>query len=260
MSLDPHYIWAFGHALLLACSTKVALSSVLFRGVSPLWYKASYSGALLSYAIVCFKSIGTPQLSIEFVQKALLDENVQYFLLSCYWWISKPVALSLLPFATFSLFHCLTFIRANIIPKFSPPAPPSAPGQPPRVLSAPEKVGRSIQLWVKGNYDSAMKFVAYTELVIFIRVLLGAVTFQNSVLAPILVAHFLRMRYHHSAFTRGAVDYVTGRADATIANQSPVIQKGWNTVKGLIKKWNGTIIARRDAAPAAGAAPVRAAR
>lgn len=32
-------IWAFGHALLLACSTKVALSSVLFRGVSPLWYK-----------------------------------------------------------------------------------------------------------------------------------------------------------------------------------------------------------------------------
>lgn len=30
------------------------------------------------------KSIGTPEPSIQFIQKALLDENVQYFLLSLY--------------------------------------------------------------------------------------------------------------------------------------------------------------------------------
>lgn len=34
-----------------------------------------------------------------------------------------------------------------------------------------------ISLGSIGNYDGAMKFVAYTELVIFVRVLLGAVTY-----------------------------------------------------------------------------------
>jgi len=37
-----------------------------------------------------------------------------------------------------------------------------------------------------------MKVVAYAELVIFLRVLLGAITFRNSLLSPILFAHFLK--------------------------------------------------------------------
>jgi len=33
-----------------------------------------------------------------------------------------------------------------------------------------------IQMWVKGNYDGAMRFVAYAELAIFARTAVGAVT------------------------------------------------------------------------------------
>jgi len=33
-----------------------------------------------------------------------------------------------------------------------------------------------IQTWVKGNYDGAMRFVAYAELAIFARVTFGALT------------------------------------------------------------------------------------
>jgi hypothetical protein len=62
----------------------------------------------------------------------------------------RPVTL--LPFATFSLFHCLTFLRANIIPKFVPPPPAAQPGQPPRQLGTTEQLGRTIQLWVKGAF------------------------------------------------------------------------------------------------------------
>jgi hypothetical protein len=39
-----------------------------------------------------------------------------------------------------------------------------------------QNVSSKIQLWVKGNYDTAMKFVAYTELAILARVTFGAVT------------------------------------------------------------------------------------
>ena len=46
------------------------------------------------------------------------------------------------------------------------------------------------------NCDPAMKVVAYAELVIFLRVLLGAITFRNSLLSPILFAHFLKQWYY----------------------------------------------------------------
>jgi hypothetical protein len=38
-----------------------------------------------------------------------------------------------------------------------------------------QNVSNKIQLWVKGNYDSAMRFVAYTELAILARTAVGAV-------------------------------------------------------------------------------------
>lgn len=119
--------------------------------------------------------------------------------------------MTLLPFATFSLFHVLTFLRTNILPKFSPPSVPAAAGGAAgaaKAQTATDKLGRAVQLWVKGasslardggttalqdrrrlltihcscarqpgNYDPAMKFVAYAELLIFARVVLGAVTY-----------------------------------------------------------------------------------
>jgi hypothetical protein len=39
-----------------------------------------------------------------------------------------------------------------------------------------EKLSRAIHLWVKGNYDSAMRFVAYAEMAILARSILGALT------------------------------------------------------------------------------------
>lgn len=34
--------------------------------------------------------------------------------------ISKPISVTIIPFATFSLFHCATFLRTNILPKLYP--------------------------------------------------------------------------------------------------------------------------------------------
>lgn len=56
-------------------------------------HAAAYYGALLSYSIVVYKSIGLPQMNslLPYVQRALMDDNVQYALLAAYWSISKPV-------------------------------------------------------------------------------------------------------------------------------------------------------------------------
>lgn len=106
--------------------------------------------------------------------------------------------VSIIPFATFSLFHSLTFLRTNILPKFIPsvstlitfssrqlmtsrrPPPQAQPGQPAPQRPPPamlEKLSRAIHLWVKGNYDTAMRFVAYAEMAILARSVLGAITY-----------------------------------------------------------------------------------
>lgn len=65
---------------------------------------------------------------------------------------------------------------ADSICRAQPQAQPGqpAPQRPPPAML--EKLSRTIHLWVKGNYDTAMRFVAYAELAILARSVLGAVT------------------------------------------------------------------------------------
>ena len=49
-----------------------------------------------------------------------------------------------------------------------------------------------------------MKLVAYVELGIFARVVIGVVILQNSLFTPLAYGIFLRQRYYHSLFTRQA--------------------------------------------------------
>ncbi|KAF5384713.1 hypothetical protein D9757_006190 [Collybiopsis confluens] len=242
---SQHYLWASGHFILLLSALRYFLAYATFKSVSPAWYKACYTGALLSYAIVCQKSLGVPQPNAAYVKKALLDENVQYFLLAFFWWTSKPIAITLIPYMIFSLFHALTFARTTLMPQFLPPGPPTTPDGPP----TPHRLAKQLQVWVKANYDTAMKAVAYAELIIFVRVLLGAILFQNSLLSPIIYAHFLRQRWYQSNFTRQAVSATTGKIDGTVAQQgNPTLSNIWGQGKALISRWGGS-----NLAPAQGA-------
>jgi hypothetical protein len=112
---------------------------------------------------------------------------------------------------------------------------------------------------MSANYDSAMKVVAYTELIIFARVLLGAITFQNSLLSPIIYVHFLRQRYYQSAFTREAIGGTTARIDAFVRKPGnpPALIQVWDKVQMLVGRWVGTTLTPANAGPAAGARPAQ---
>ncbi|WWD17915.1 hypothetical protein CI109_102360 [Kwoniella shandongensis] len=256
-AVDPHYLWALGHGIMLLSAGYIILQTVFFRPTPTKTYKFAYTGALLSYSIVVYKSLGRPQPNALWARRALVDENVQYAILALYWWISKPVNVSILPFATFSLFHCLTFLRTNIIPKLVPAPPPQAAGaqQAPRPPALLENVSRKIQVWVKVNYDVAMRFVAYCEILIALRLVLGVVTFRTSLIAPLFMVHFIRLRYHASPFTRTAVNNITTYVDNFASNKGAAVQNGWNTVKRVIAAWGGSPLfgnATAGAPPAAG--------
>jgi len=250
MATTQHYLWASGHFILLVSALRYFIAWVTFKSVSTWWYKASFTGALISYAIVCQKSLGMPQPNTTYIRRAMVDENVQYFLLALFWWSSKPITVTLLPYAIFSLFHALTFMRTTLMPQFLPPGPPSSSNGAPQ----PHPLSKKLQAWVKANYDSAMKVVAYAELLILVRVVLGAMTFQNSLLSPLIYAHFLRQRYYQSAFTRESISVTAAWIDKMVrkpGNPLMAIQI-WDKVQALVGRWAGSILTPNTPAGAAG--------
>ncbi|KAF8168315.1 hypothetical protein B0H34DRAFT_685075 [Crassisporium funariophilum] len=258
MATTQHYLWASGHFLLLLSSLRYILAWATLKSVSAWWYKASFTGALISYAIVCQKSLGNPQPNLAYLRRAMLDENVQYFLLAFFWWSSKPVTITLLPYMIFSLFHALTFTRTTLMTQFLKPTAPATAGGAPQ----PHPLAKKLQVWVKANYDTAMKVVAFAELVIFVRVFLGAITFQNSLLSPIIFAHFLRQRYYQSAFTREAIATTSARVEGYVRKPGnpPVVVQVWDKAQMLVQRWAGVALTPNAGVPQgarAGAAPAR---
>ncbi|GAA5916246.1 hypothetical protein JCM5296_001176 [Sporobolomyces johnsonii] len=188
--------------------------------------------------------------------------------------MQKPVYVTLVPFATFSLFHTLTFLRTSVLPKVpsSPPsksssssASSSASSSSQSPASAGARLSKLIQTWVKAHYEQAMLFVAFVEVVVvFGRILLGAITFQNSLLSPLIFGHFLRLRYYLSPPTRQAFSWVSGQLDHYVVrnpNCPAVVKKVVVGGKELIMRYSESIIQVQQpgGAPAAGAAAAAAA-
>lgn len=227
------------------------------------WYKAAFTGAFISYAIVVKKSLGVPSNTAWFT-RALADENFQYFALCLFWLISKPVGIALIPYWTFSTFHVATFIRTTVIPKFFPPTP-GVNGAP----SQPSPIAKTIQSFVKKYYDPSMKLVAYVELAIFARVLFGLFLWRNSLLMPIIYALFLRARYFQSPFTRQAfasLDAVIlqGIQHPSVSGSVPQLKSYYEIFKGYLGRAMGTVLVPGEqparAAPAAAAPTTGAAQ
>lgn len=94
-----------------------------------------------------------------------------------------------------------------------------------------------------------MRIVAFAELIILTRVVFGAILFRNSLLAPLIYAHFLRQRYYQSAFTRDAVATADARISAYANRQGnpPVVPQVWGKIRELTGRWAGSVIEQQPA-------------
>ncbi|KAH7340990.1 hypothetical protein B0J17DRAFT_653631 [Rhizoctonia solani] len=255
-SQAPHYAWACGHLLLLLCTVLWLPSALRHPFTTPKTaysYRLAYLGGLTSYGIVCFKALGTPAANLAFLKRAMADENCQYFMLALYWLVTKPISLSLVPYAIFSTFHVLTFVRTTVLPKLAPPKPPAREGD---RQAKDTPLQKQLHQIVKAQYDPAMNVCAWAELVILIRTIVGVFFFWNGFIAPIAFAHFLRLRYYYSMFSRNAIKAADGHIQ-TYVNGTPAAKAGYDKVKEVITRWSGTVLAPANAAAEPGPAPRR---
>ncbi|RPA73826.1 hypothetical protein BJ508DRAFT_215920 [Ascobolus immersus RN42] len=240
--------WFIGHLLFLLSTLRYTFAAIKFNTSSTgarFSYRLAFISAAVTYGIVVFKAYKARAARGTGLQpQALLaDENVQYLILALVWLFSKPIFYALLPYAVYSTFHFLTYLRTNLLPALMPPPPAAAAAagavpadgslrkgpQPPLA----EAIGR----FVKQNYDASMHLVSRLELALWARVFFGTLIFSNSWILLVVYSVFVRVRYAQSQFMRSAVAYMERFFDGLLADQRvPAgVRNGWGAFKGVIR-------------------------
>jgi len=233
------FAWFAGHVTLLLATLRYSLSYITFNYYSR-WasfsYRVAFLSACVTYGIVVYKAYRARMRSNK--QGSLLtlaaDENVQYLIMALVWLFMRQIPLAVTPFAVYSIFHVATYVRSNLLPTIQPP--PSAPaGSKSQASGASEAIGK----FVKEYYDGSMTLVAMLEIALWFRVIGSALLFQKgSWILLAVYTVFFRARVAQSAFVQEAINSVTARIDAQLANQStpPAARNAWGTFKGVVRQ------------------------
>ncbi|KND01524.1 uncharacterized protein SPPG_03323 [Spizellomyces punctatus DAOM BR117] len=208
--LSAQFVWFLGHLVTVIQATLYILS-MWNSAKSARNYSKAYYGIILSYGIIMYKAHGIPQFNSVYFQRLMRDENSQYFLLALLWCTSKPLAVTLLPYFVFSLFHSVNYFRSEILPALLPPS----------TSTVTPRLQELILKFVKEYQSRALRVVAYAEVWVILPVLTIGILFGwSSLLSPIFYARFLMFRYFMSPMTKAAFADMRFRLDGLADNPS----------------------------------------
>lgn len=255
------FAWFAGHVTLLLAALRYGLSYITFN-FSSKWaafsYRTAFVSACVTYGIVVYKAYRARMRAGKQsgVFALATDENVQYLIMALVWLFSRQIPIAVLPFGVYSVFHVATYVRSNLIPTINPP-PAGAAGAKPQGSATSEAIGK----FVKEYYDGSMTLVALLEIFLWFRVLGSALLFQKgSWILFVVYTIFFRARYAQSSFVQDAINQLTARVDAQLANQStpPAARQAWGTFKNIVRQAADATDIRRYVGGQPGAAPKKA--
>ncbi|CAO3654170.1 unnamed protein product [Mucor fragilis] len=152
-----HFGWFVGHALVVLNTLIFAVSNLVFHPLG-FFYRLAYLGVIASYGIVLWNSYKPLTNNESYFKRMLLDENFQYLIVAVFFLFSRRVAVTLIPFFIYSVFHVLDFVDADLIPQLAPHQ---------------TKIQSSIQSIVSKYYDTAMVLVAKIEQKMILNDIMG---------------------------------------------------------------------------------------
>jgi len=205
----PKFFWWCGHLLLLVQSFRYYLAYAYGNSdTAASAYAWAYSGVLLSYAIVLFRTLNWPSLTKWREDLVLLTriDNVQYTMLALVWYFSEPVAISFPPYIIFSSFHALNYITGTLIPALATPSympPPTNSSRPTAQSPFTLRFAKKMDVHVRRFYALAIKFTVFWEVVIIpVWLIVCSITFRIRLTLPLAFASFLFQRYTSCSLTR----------------------------------------------------------
>ncbi|KAI8646760.1 hypothetical protein BD408DRAFT_409688 [Parasitella parasitica] len=217
-----HFGWFVGHALAVSSSSIFAVSNLFFHPLG-FFYRAAYIGIVASYGIVLWNSY-KPLTNNEIdCKRVLLDENTQYLIVAVFFLFSTRIAVTLVPFFIYSVFHVLEFVNADLIPNLAPHQ---------------AKLQSTINDIAAKHHDTSMALAAKVEVCgVMTRLVLGLFVFQSSILSVLVYTQFLRMRYFMSGYTREFLTQLGTKADKALTPPTahpkipPAVINAYATIK-----------------------------
>lgn len=250
--------WFVGHVFLILSTVRYAFSWMRFNyygGMARFSYRFAFVAAATTYGIVVYKTFKARAKAGARNPGPLgiiADENVQYLGMAIIWLLSPQYPLALLPYCVYSIFHTLTYSRANLIPAIQPPPAAASPDAKPQTHPIADKIGS----FVRTYYDDSMAVVSSLEILLWLRIALSAILFQRRswILIAVYTA-FLRSRFAQSSHVQHAFHHLEAKIDGLVGSQGtpPAARQVWEQVKGGVRQFYAATDLNKGAG--AGAAP-----
>ncbi|OMH82286.1 Tetra-spanning protein 1 [Zancudomyces culisetae] len=257
LSKGPQFYWWLGHVATFVFGTLFHLKALLDPSSASKHYHRALLGSMISYGISIYKTYGAPQFNLQFLQRVMADENVQYSVLATTFYLRPSILdsntrygrdhyselsfnlpntsylyliVALLPFTVYSMFHTLGYTRQTILPILNPNISTELEAYRRAgssvSLSTTAKASQFISTFVSAYYSRVLSFVCTWEVAVVMPwCVFFALLFRISLLVPIFYFQFLRIRYVTSPSTRTAFTNVKAFLDKYLlpGNASPSI-------------------------------------
>lgn len=208
------FVWFCGHAFTLVCS------SIYFFTFWPKLYRLAYLGVLESFGIITYQQYYLKQGSLKDRSLSpaalLLNDDLLYFAMAIFWLLTPRFSLSLLPYASFSLFHVLIYGKSVLLPQLF------------GLGSENAKVAK-ISEFIRRYNEKCMYWVGSVELFTWIWLSLRALAFRNrSWILWVAYSFFLKVRFENSKYLKSAFAQWRVRLDGVVSHPSvPPVVKQW---------------------------------
>ncbi|KAK3391278.1 hypothetical protein B0H63DRAFT_134606 [Podospora didyma] len=245
------FAWFIGHAVLILCITRYSFSWLrmnYYTRMAQFCYRTTFVSAAVTYGIVVYKTWRARQKTGAKQPGGALgylsDENIQYLLMALVWLFMPQYPLAMLPYGIYSVFHVATYTRGSLVPTFIPPqkiTPPAGTSPTAKAQYTQHPLSDAIGAFVKKYYDASMSIVSGLEILLWVRLLVGAILFtrRSWILLAIYTA-FLRARFAQSSHVQNSFAQLEARIDNLVGAQGtpPAARQAWDGVKGGARQFH----------------------
>ncbi|CAR26056.1 ZYRO0B00814p [Zygosaccharomyces rouxii] len=218
------FAWFCGHAITLVFST------LYFITYCPKIYRVAYAGVLESFGIITYQHYYLKQSSLQdrslTPSALLLNDDLLYFGMAFVWFITPRFALSLVPYAVFSLFHVLIYCKSVLLPQVFDMSPGS-------------KCVGAISNFIHQYNERSMYWMGSVEIFTWVWLTLRALLFRRrSWIVWLSYSFFLKVRFENSKYIKSSFAQWRVRLDGIVSHSSvpPMVKQWYHRFEVLLLK------------------------
>lgn len=217
------FAWFVGHLFTLIGVFFFTLSYLkIGKRFYKFWYNLAVIGVVSSFGIINYQIVKKQGFDVK---ELLKRTDFHYLALGIMFFILKPyIIFPILPFQIFSLFHVLSYAKAELLPVFGQDSETTA--------------YKTIDNFVKNNNGKSIQVASLLEVYSLFFLGVRVLFFRKRSLTPFLVyLIFIKLRYETSGLIRNIFKRIELKIDDLINNlNNPKAKDIWIKVKDVLRK------------------------